>query len=291
MEKRANIQLPVIAFVSGFVLMVFELAVARLLAPTLGSSVYVWTSVIGIVIAALSLGVWLGGNLADKRNARTDIVWLLISCSIAICFMLAASTGILDWLSNADYDQRIKGMLASLFLFAPTSFLIGTIGPYLAKFNVKSLETTGKSIANLDAMNAIGGIFGTFLTGFFLFALLGTRGIFFALILVLVGASWIIAPAVSSRKRVAYSVAAASIAFFSFMSTQRIAAMPAAIDTATAHYTVTEVMQRGQPIRLLSTGPRASQSGINASRPDKMIFWYTNELAHVVSVLNEPKTF
>lgn len=56
-------------------------------------------------------------------------------------------------------DLRFKGVVASFSLFAVTSLLIGLIGPYLAKLNVRSLAHTGRSIANLDAMNALGGIF------------------------------------------------------------------------------------------------------------------------------------
>ena len=59
--------LGVISFLIGFALMAYELVAARLLAPTIGSSIYVWTSVIGIIIAALSIGYWLGGKLADAR--------------------------------------------------------------------------------------------------------------------------------------------------------------------------------------------------------------------------------
>ena len=68
--------LPLIAFASGFSLMTFELAAARILAPQIGSSTYIWTSVIGVIIAALSLGYFAGGRLADRRNRACDIAWL-----------------------------------------------------------------------------------------------------------------------------------------------------------------------------------------------------------------------
>ncbi len=269
--------------------MVFELTAARLLAPTLGGSVYVWTSVIGVIIAALSLGVWLGGIMADKRQVKSDIAWLVLTCSLSISSMLVVQSGTLAWLGASDYDQRLKGVLASLILFAPTSFLIGSIGPYLAKFNVKSLESTGQSIANLDAMNALGGIFGTFLTGFLLFSILGTRGIFLALVLLLVALSWIITPRLRVKQRATFSITIGTLALLSILAVQRMTTFPVSIDTATSHYTIAQGALGSQAVRVLSTGPRASQSGMDMNNPNKMIFWYTNELANVVQVLGEPE--
>ena len=69
-------KLGILAAIAGFVLMVFEIAAARILAPSIGSSTYVWTSVIGVIIMALSVGYWAGGRVADKRNSPNDIARL-----------------------------------------------------------------------------------------------------------------------------------------------------------------------------------------------------------------------
>lgn len=62
-------RLEIVSFATGFSLLAFELVAARILAPTIGSSTYVWTSVIGVIIAALSLGFFVGGRVADNRGA------------------------------------------------------------------------------------------------------------------------------------------------------------------------------------------------------------------------------
>ena len=43
-----------------------EIAASRVLAPTFGSSLYVWGALIGVVLTGLSIGYWAGGALADR---------------------------------------------------------------------------------------------------------------------------------------------------------------------------------------------------------------------------------
>lgn len=55
-----------VVFLSGAIGMGLELIAARVLSPYVGSSNIVWTSIIGIILASMSLGYWLGGKQADK---------------------------------------------------------------------------------------------------------------------------------------------------------------------------------------------------------------------------------
>lgn len=55
-------------FAAAGLLMVLEIVVARLLAPYVGVSLYTWTSIIGVILAGLSLGNWLGGVWADRSD-------------------------------------------------------------------------------------------------------------------------------------------------------------------------------------------------------------------------------
>ena len=53
-------------FLSGATLLGVEIAASRVLAPTFGSSLYVWGALIGVVLTGLSIGYWAGGALADR---------------------------------------------------------------------------------------------------------------------------------------------------------------------------------------------------------------------------------
>ena len=66
------------AFFAGAVLMALELLGSRILAPTLGSSIFVWGSLIGVVLAALSAGYALGGAAADRWPSRAGPALVLV---------------------------------------------------------------------------------------------------------------------------------------------------------------------------------------------------------------------
>ena len=59
-----------IVFISNICIMVIELVASRLLAPVIGVSLYTWTSIIGVMLAGISLGNFVGGKLADRFASR-----------------------------------------------------------------------------------------------------------------------------------------------------------------------------------------------------------------------------
>ncbi len=254
--------------------MVFELAGARILAPGIGSSTYVWTSVIGVIIAALSLGYWFGGKLADRRGYMVDVARLTLIAGLTITFAMFQYQEVILWVAKDFDDPRLQGIIASLLLFAPTSFVLGTVSPYLAKLNVKSLKTTGSSIASLSALNSIGGIVGTFVAGFILFGYLGSYETLSIVAITMVAVSWLAAPRINWKLR---AVASVAVLMLVGVPTPNISAL--SIDTPSAHYALYETPE----IRYLATGPQAAQSGVSLVDKDELVFWYTQQLATVVA--------
>jgi predicted membrane-bound spermidine synthase len=278
-KKSARVgKLETIAFVSGFVLMVFELAGARILAPTIGSSTYVWTSVIGVIIAALSLGYWVGGKVADARGHMIDLARLCLAIAATIAYVLVIHMSFLAWVAESFDDPRIEGVVASFVLFAPTSFLLGVLSPYLAKLNVRSLKTSGSSIASLSALNSVGGIVGTFVAGFILFGYIGSRETFGLIAIIMLGLSWLIVPKIQWKLRTGLS---AGVLFFAILPLETTYGLQ--IDTPTAHYTVFETQRDGKKMRGIATGPGATQSGIFPDDPDSLVFWYTQQLDKAIA--------
>jgi predicted membrane-bound spermidine synthase len=271
-----------IALVTGFTLMAYELVASRILAPTIGSSTYVWTSVIGVIIAALSIGYALGGWLADKRVARSDIAWLLLASSVTIAGTILFSDSILQSLSQTTMDTRLKGVVASLMLFMPTSLFIGMISPYLVRMHTDSITVAGRSVASLSALNAIGGILGTFSVGFIFFSYLGSEQTLGLLVILMAACSWLIAAKRRWALRLVLSLCVGLVGLNSLF-VQQTHGNVLDIDTPTAHYEIFDTTYNGRPLRALAAGPQGFQSGVYLDDHRDLAFAYTQEMADMVA--------
>lgn len=278
LKQRRLGSLEITAFVIGYILMAFELAASRILAPTIGSSTYVWTSVIGVIIGALALGYASGGWLADKRVRHTDVAFLLLASSVAMLLCIVTAEASLATIADYIRDGRLRGLVASLLLFAPASFIIGAISPYLVRLHTVDLTQAGRSVASLSALNAIGGIVGTFSVGFFFFGYIGSRQTVLFLCLLALAASWIISPRQATRRRFYLSGAVLATCSIALLPVQKTNAIE--IDSATAHYQViTTKNSEGQAVRYLVHGNEGIQSGVLIDNPTALTLDYSRNLA------------
>lgn len=167
--------LEIIVFICGAVVMIFELVGSRVLGPYFGTSIFVWTSLIGIILGSLSMGYYLGGKIADK-NPKISILSLIVFLSaVFIGLTIIIKSFLLIYLQTSISDIRVSSVIASLILFSPASILLGMVSPYAAKLKLDSLNTSGKTIGNLYAISTAGSIIGTFLSGFYLIPHFGTN--------------------------------------------------------------------------------------------------------------------
>lgn len=273
-----------IAFLSGFVLMAFELVAARLLAPSIGSSIYIWTNVIGVMIAALALGYAVGGFIADIRNRKQDIIWLLLLAAVSIILVALLHQMVLRTVIDVIADGRAQGLVASILLFALPSFLMGTISPYLARLKLHSLKATGRSIAGLSAANSLGGIAGTFCTGFLFFSIIGSVETLALLAALLALSSWLLTPSYHPIFRVG-CCGALTLSFVAVVNIPVSAHSIAEIDTPSAHYKIMDVALQNRPVRVLTMGPAGWQSGVYTDGSKDLVFDYTRKIADLVAAI------
>ncbi|MHC4158096.1 MAG: fused MFS/spermidine synthase [Planctomycetota bacterium] len=167
-------------FFSSACIMVLELVAGRLVARYLGSSLYTWTSVIGVVLAGITIGNYLGGRIADRFTARKTLAVLFAISSAACVFTVIFNNliGGMTWLWNLSWPVRVFSHVFLVFLMP--SILLGTISPVVAKMALDQGLPRGRTVGDIYASAAAGSIIGTFLTGFYLIAVVGTTAIIWA---------------------------------------------------------------------------------------------------------------
>lgn len=163
--------------------MAMELCASRVLSPYFGDSNIVWTSIIGVILLSASAGNAIGGKLADERKCGIGKLLgvLVILAAIAILYIPILSDLILTVLSHFITNVKVGAIAGTILLFFPSSLIFGTIPPLVMKLKLHSLSVAGKTVGRLQAVSAIGSIFGTFVSGFLLVPNFGSRYILFAM--------------------------------------------------------------------------------------------------------------
>jgi MFS family permease len=173
-------------FISSFCIMVLELVAGRIIARFLGSSLYTWTSVIGVVLAGITIGNYIGGRLADRFRPVRVLSLLFAACAVASLATIVANNliGDLTWLHQFNWPARILLHVTIVFLLPST--LLGTISPVVAKMALERGLPTGRTVGDIYAWGAAGSIAGTFAAGYFLIALMGTISIIWTIAAVMI---------------------------------------------------------------------------------------------------------
>lgn len=166
--------LEVTVFVCGALVMIFEIIGSRILSPFLGASTYIWTSLIGVILAALSLGYWLGGRLADKKPDVKILASVIFVSGGLIALTVLIKDVLLSLIASAAIMIELKAMLAAILLFAPASICLGIVTPFAVRLRMTTVEETGQTVGRLYALSTIGSIVGTFAAGFFLIPFVGS---------------------------------------------------------------------------------------------------------------------
>jgi spermidine synthase len=163
-----------IAFDSSFCVMVIELVASRMLAPYIGVSLYTWTSIIGVILAGIALGNFLGGRLADKRATPVLLgaVFLAGGTMTAVILPIIKVVGIADWWGSLPLMAVFVAKVALVF-FAP-SVVLSMVSPIVIKLALADIGQTGGVVGTIYAFSTIGSILGTFLTGFYFIMWFGT---------------------------------------------------------------------------------------------------------------------
>jgi spermidine synthase len=189
-EQPADVSLPgsaalpfaaatiyLIAFVTGAIVMSFEMLGSRYLNPYFGSGIYTWASLISTVLAALTAGYFLGGWLADRTASIAVLGATVVIASVYMLALPLFSGPMLEiLLANID-DVRSGSLVASMaILFFPVTFF-GMYSPFAIRLLLRSAQRSGTVSGTVYGISTLGSIIGTLGTTFLLIPTIGTRAI------------------------------------------------------------------------------------------------------------------
>jgi len=179
MQRVRGWLLILMVFVAGAASLAIEFGASRLLAADFGDSLFVWASLIGLILLYLTIGYYVGGLVADRypRSALLYALTLLAALLIALVPLLARP--VLNWslFTFAPLPLGIfyGSLVAVLLLFALPTILLGCVSPLAIRLRVKQVGTAGRTVGYLYAISTLGSIAGTFVPVLWLLPAIGTN--------------------------------------------------------------------------------------------------------------------
>ncbi len=257
-------RLELIVFVCGAAVMVLELTGSRLVAPYLGTSIIVWTGIIGVILASLSLGYSWGGKIADNNPDYRKLSQIIFFSAVAVLVLATIQRLTLIIFSNLRIGIYWQTLLSTIILFSPASVLLGMISPYAVRIKMRDVGSIGKTVGNLYAISTIGSIAGTFLAGFVLMAYFDHIKILLFIGIALIVMSFVSEHRNWSRLKV-FILALFLLGFFINNLYARYHSLLGYLDLSTAYNRVQiqdGIWKDGRPTRYLSTSAHGFQSAM-----------------------------
>ncbi|HET8653800.1 MAG TPA: fused MFS/spermidine synthase [Gaiellaceae bacterium] len=168
-----------VVFAAGVGTLATEIGASRMLAPYFGNSTIVWANVIGLTLASLSVGYWLGGRFADRWPTPRALGLVVVSAACMIAVATLVARPILDLsvegLDRVSAGAAIGSFFGVLVLFVPPVTLLGMVAPFAIRLAITGIETAGTVAGRLYAVSTVGSLLGTFLSALVTIPAIGTQ--------------------------------------------------------------------------------------------------------------------
>jgi predicted membrane-bound spermidine synthase len=166
-----------VAFVTGAIVMSFEMLGSRYLNPYFGSGIYTWAALISTVLIALTAGYFLGGALADRTPSPAVLALTVITGSLYLLALPSFAQAVLELVLASIDDIRAGSLVSALALmFFPVTFL-GMYSPFAIRLLLRSAQRSGRVSGAVYGISTTGSIVGTLGTTFILIPTIGSRAI------------------------------------------------------------------------------------------------------------------
>ncbi|MFT4922230.1 MAG: putative membrane-bound spermidine synthase, partial [Haloarculaceae archaeon] len=260
-----------VVFVSGVASMGLEIVAGRQLAPTFGSSVFTWGSIIGVFLAALALGYWVAGRRAEGRASEGALAAVLVGAAMYVAFILVIGEPFLVAVEDLALPPRIAPVVPITVLFGPPTVLLGFISPYGAE--LVDAKSTGDASGRVYALGTAGSIVGAFATTFLLIPEFGVIGIEFAYGLLLLCTALVITPREATYMWGAILVVGIGLGVGLYASGIGVSIGGETIQQTETQYQQLQVVDQ-ENIRTLYLD-NVPHSAMYLDQPDRYVFEYT----------------
>lgn len=170
-------------------MLALEILGTRLLGPFYGVSLYLWSALISVTLAALSLGYFLGGAWADRGPTPRRLAALLLFAGFWVFLIPLLRDPLLR--ASEPLGLRVAVLVTATALFLPPLTLLGMVSPYAIRLRARELGEVGRTAGNLYAVSTIASVIAAVATGFFLIPHFGVLRLTLATGAVLLAAAWI----------------------------------------------------------------------------------------------------
>lgn len=156
----------VTAAITGAAILIIEILGAKMLAPYVGTSHFVWTAQIVVTLVALSAGYYFGGWLVDRSTKLGRLYVCILLAAIYLCWAVVICEPVAFWCLQ--FNLAIGALLTSVTLFLVPLTLLATTGPFLVRVLAHSFDSVGGQVGRLSAISTLGSVAGTILIGYLL---------------------------------------------------------------------------------------------------------------------------
>ena len=165
------------AFSLGAIVMGFEMLGSRYLYPYFGGGIGTWAALIAVVLAALMIGYFLGGALADRYPSARTIAAIVVLAACYLAIVPTISDALLLNLMEGLGDGPVVVLAAASALLLVPVALIGMYVPFSIRLLIEDPARAGSLSGRLYAVSTFGNIFGILFVTFYLVPVIGTRAI------------------------------------------------------------------------------------------------------------------
>lgn len=249
-------------FLTGAAVLALELSASRLLAPSFGTSLFVWGNIFGIVLGALAFGYFYGGRLADRSPSPRTLGAVTFAAGIGVaCIPLLAPMVLRNVTSALDGIPLFliaASFLSVLALFAMPLALLGALSPLANRIGIRDVSEVGSVNGSLSASSTAGSILGAFLPAFVTIPLWGTRATILASAAILLA----LGAAASGKKRL--FLALLLPAFLAFSGGARAADPSVVFEKESPYQHIRVIAKDGRHFLIANEG-----GGVQTIEPDE----------------------